>query len=110
MEILEQQYIYPQIDIIKDEYISTEGTYNIYAMELTAIKHYSKRRSRNIQNPYLHRYSIRIFTDNQSAIQAVDSSTCQSGQYIVREKLDTIDRIQEIKPPAPSISNEFQDT
>src|SRR5271169_4335456 len=39
-----------------------------------------------------------VFTDNQSAIQAVDSPMRQSGQYIIKEILDTIDRIHEVKP------------
>jgi ribonuclease HI len=39
-----------------------------------------------------------IFTDNQAAIQAVDSAKCQSGQYIVERILNTIDRIHEAKP------------
>ena len=34
--------------------------------------------------------------DNQSAIQAVDSPKCQSGQYIVEEILDTIDGIHKV--------------
>ena len=39
-----------------------------------------------------------IFTDNQSAIQAIESPNRQSGQYIVKEILDTIDRIHEVNP------------
>ena len=39
-----------------------------------------------------------IFTDNQAAIQAVDSPKSQSRQYIINEILNKIDRIQEIKP------------
>jgi len=39
-----------------------------------------------------------IFTDNQSAIQAIESPNRQSGQYIVNEILDTIDRIHEANP------------
>ena len=39
-----------------------------------------------------------IFTDNQSAIQAVESPKRQSGQYIIEEILDAIDRIHKVKP------------
>jgi len=42
--------------------------------------------------------NIYIFTDNQSAIQMVKSPKWQSGQYIVKKILDTIDRIYEAAP------------
>jgi ribonuclease HI len=42
--------------------------------------------------------NVYVFTDNQSAIQAVDSPKQQSGQYIIEEILDTIDRIHETHP------------
>jgi len=42
--------------------------------------------------------NVYIFTDNQSAIQTVESPKCKSGQYIVKEILDIIDRIHQTKP------------
>jgi hypothetical protein len=39
-----------------------------------------------------------VFTDNQSAIQAIDTPKHQSGQYIIKEILDTIDKIHELAP------------
>jgi ribonuclease HI len=39
-----------------------------------------------------------IFTDNQSAIQAVETPKRQSGQYIVEKILDTIDEIHKLAP------------
>ncbi len=42
--------------------------------------------------------NVYVFTYNQSAIQAVDSPKRQSGQYIIKEILDIIDRIHEVKP------------
>ena len=84
----------PIIDVIKGEYIGTEETHNVYAAELTAIQ-----MAITLFEEKIEKYTkIHILTDNQSAIQAVDSSKRQSGQYIVKEILDTIDRIQEIKP------------
>ena len=84
----------PTIDVIKGEYIGTEGTHNVYAAELSAIQMVIILFEEKIEE-YTN---IHIFTDNQSAIQAVDSPKRQSGQYIVKEILDIIDRIQKIKP------------
>ena len=42
--------------------------------------------------------NVHIFTDNQSAIQAIESPKQQSGQYIIKSILDRIDKIQEAKP------------
>src|SRR5436189_118572 len=42
--------------------------------------------------------NVHIFTDNQSAIQAIESPKQQSGQYIIKSILDKIDKIQEAKP------------
>ena len=84
----------PTIDIIKGEYIGTENTHNVYAAELTAIQ-----MAIILFEEKIEKYTnIHIFTDNQSAIQAVESPKRQSGQYIIKEILDIIDRIQEIKP------------
>ena len=46
-------------------------------------------------NEYVNIY---IFTENQSAIQTIDSPKRQSGQYIIKKIMDTIERINEIKP------------
>ena len=42
--------------------------------------------------------NVFIFTDNEAAIQAVESPMRQSGQYIIKEILDKIDNIHETKP------------
>ena len=84
----------PTIDVTEGEYIGTEETHNVYAAELTAIQ-----MAIILFEEKIEEYTkIHIFTDNQSAIQAVDTPKRQSGQYIVKEILDIIDRIQEIKP------------
>jgi hypothetical protein len=41
---------------------------------------------------------VYVFTDNQSAIQAVETPKRQSGQYIVEKILDTIDKIHKLAP------------
>jgi ribonuclease HI len=42
--------------------------------------------------------NVYIFTDNQSSIKAVEHPTHQSGQYIIKEILDTISRPRHFKP------------
>src|SRR2546423_4652065 len=42
--------------------------------------------------------NVYIFMDNQSTIQTVEAPTQQSGQHIITEILDIIDRIHEVKP------------
>ncbi len=42
--------------------------------------------------------NVYIFTDNQSAIQTIESPKQQSGQYIIELILNAIDKIHECKP------------
>ena len=42
--------------------------------------------------------NVYIFTDNQSAIQTIETPKQQSGQYIIESILDKIDGIHEAKP------------
>jgi len=42
--------------------------------------------------------NVHIFSDSQAAIQAIESPRRQSGQYIIKDILDKIDGIHEIKP------------
>ena len=42
--------------------------------------------------------NVYLFTDNQAAIQAIESPKQQSGQYIIKSILDRIDKIYEAKP------------
>ena len=72
---------------IKGKYIGTDEIHNIYEMELIAIQMAVKLFEEKI-NQYKNVY---IFTDNQSAIQTIDSPKWQSGQYIIKEILNIID-------------------
>jgi ribonuclease HI len=81
----------PTTNAIKEEYIDTDDIYNIYAAELTAI-----RMAITTFQEMMDKYNnIYIFMDNQAAIQAIDTPTRQSGQYIIEEILDTIEKIHE---------------
>jgi len=84
----------PTTNITNGEYIGTDDTHNVYAAELTAI-HMAVTLFEEKINKYTNVY---IFTDNQSAIQAVEAPKRQSGQYIVEKILDIIDKIHEVKP------------
>ena len=84
----------PTTRVTKGEYLGTDDTHNVYAAELTAIQ-MAVALFEEKTDEYTNAY---VFTDNQSAIQAVDSPMRQSGQYIIKEILDTIDRIHEAKP------------
>src|SRR5213083_8575 len=84
----------PTINVTKGEYIGTDNTHNVYAAELTATK-----MSITLLEERIEEYSnVHIFTDNQSAIQAIESPKQQSGQYIIKSILDIIDKIHETKP------------
>ena len=84
----------PSLKATKGEYIGTEDTHNVYAAELTAIQMAVSEFERKID-----KYSnVYIFTDNQSAIQTIESPKRQSGQYIIKGILDIIDRTYAIKP------------
>ena len=83
----------PTSHIIKNEYIGTEDTHNVYAGELTAIQ-----MAVTLFEEKFEKYqNIHIFTDNQAAIQAVEHPRRQSGQYIIKGILDIINRIQDVK-------------
>ena len=84
----------PTNNAIKGEYIGTDNTHNVYAAELTAIQMTIMLFEEKIQE-HSNAY---IFTDNQSAIQAIETPKQQFGQYIIESILDRINKIQEAKP------------
>jgi ribonuclease HI len=84
----------PTAKITKGKYIGTDDTHNVYAAELTAIQMAAKLFEEKINE----HTNVHIFTDNQSAIQTIDSPKRQSGQYIVKKILDIIDRVHKTKP------------
>ena len=84
----------PTLNMTITEYIGTENTHNVYAAELMAIQMAVFLFEKRIEEyPNVH-----IFTDNQSAIQTIESPKRQSGQYIVKGILDIIDRVYAVKP------------
>jgi len=84
----------PTTRVTRGEYIGTEDTHNVYAAELTAVQMAVALFEEKIEE-YANAY---IFADNQAAIQAVGSPSRQSGQYIVEDILDTVDRVYRTKP------------
>ena len=76
------------------KYMGTEDTHIVYAAELTAIQMAVTLFEQKIEE-YKNAY---IFIDSQSTIKAIKHPRCQSGQYIIQEVLDTIDRIHSHKP------------
>jgi ribonuclease HI len=84
----------PTLKSTTGEYIGTEDTHNVYSAELMAIQ-----MAVTLFESKIEEYSnIHIFTDNQSAIQTIESPKRKSGQYIVKGILDIIDRIYAVKP------------
>src|SRR5204863_3863308 len=96
----------PTINVTKGEYIGTDNTHNVYAAELTAIQMAITLFEEKIQE-YPNVY---IFTDNQSAIQTIETPKQQSGQYIIESILDKIDESMKPSQPAIFTSNGYQDT
>jgi ribonuclease HI len=84
----------PTIRVTRGEYIGTEDTHNVYAAELTAVQMAVALVEEKVEE-YANVY---IFADNQAAIQAVGSPSRQSGQYIVEDIIDAIDRVHRTKP------------
>ena len=76
------------------KYIGTDNIHNVYAAELIATRMAITLFKERIQE----HSNVHIFTDNQSAIQAIESPKQQSGQYIIKSILDIIDKIYEAKP------------
>jgi hypothetical protein len=88
----------PTLRTAKGKYIGTDETHNVYAAELMAIQMAVSLSEEKIED-YTN---VHIFTDNQSAIQTIESPRQQSGQYIIKGIIDIIidiiDRIHAIKP------------
>ncbi len=84
----------PTINVTKGKYIGTDNTHNVYTAELMAIQMAITLFKEKIQE-YPNVY---VFTDNQSAIQTIETPKQQSRQYIIKSILDKIDKIHEAKP------------
>ena len=75
-------------------YLGKADTANVYAAELTAI-HLGINMAGKSHEQYDKCF---IFVDNQSSIQAIDKPKQQSGQYIIRNILQSLDELQNQRP------------
>ena len=84
----------PTTATYEGKYMGTEDTHIVYAAELTAIQMAVTLFEQKIEE-YKNAH---IFIDSQPAIKAIEYPRRQSGQYIIQEVLNTIDRIHSSKP------------
>src|SRR5579859_4482658 len=75
-------------------YLGKADTANVYAAELTAI-HIGINMAGKSHEQYKKCF---IYIDNQSSIQAVDKPKQQSGQYIIHNILQSLDKLQIQRP------------
>src|SRR5271167_4787812 len=75
-------------------YLGKADTANVYAAELTAIQLGISMAGKSHEQ-YDKCF---IFVDNQSSIRAIDKPKQQSGQYIIRNILQTLDELQNQRP------------
>jgi len=71
-----------------------EQTMNVYAAELTGIQ----IAMQSTTNVPAHYTKCNIYADSQSAITAILQPKQQSGQYILRNIHNNLEKIQENKP------------
>ena len=84
----------PTTSTVAHDYLGKTDNANVYAAELTAI-HLGVKMAGKSQEQYDKCY---IYVDNQSAIQAIDNPKQQSGQYIIRNILQSLDELQTQRP------------
>ena len=84
----------PTIPAVAHDYLGKADHTNVYAAELTAI-HLGIKMAGKSPEQYDKCY---IYVDNQSSIQAIDKPKQQSGQYIVRNILQSLDELQNQRP------------
>src|SRR5579859_7736627 len=84
----------PTISAVAHHHLGKADSTNVYAAELTAIHLGVKMASESpeqFDKCYIH-------VDNQSSIQAIDKPRQQSGQYIIRNILQSLDELQTQRP------------
>jgi histidinol-phosphate/aromatic aminotransferase/cobyric acid decarboxylase-like protein len=78
----------------RTKYMNTSTTFTIYAAELKGIK-LTFRIVLDIHVKTNTPSKCTAFTDNQSAIQAIANPGCPSGQYILAEAIQALDKLRE---------------
>ena len=84
----------PSISIVAHDYLGKTDSTNVYAAELTAIHLGIKMAGTSSE----HHNECYIYADSQPSIQAIDKPKQQSGQYIIRNILNSLDELQNERP------------
>ena len=84
----------PTISAVAHHHLGKADNTNVYAAELTGI-HLAVKMAGKSPEQYDKCY---IYVDNQSSIQAIDKPKQQSGQYIIRNILQSLDELQNQRP------------
>jgi len=84
----------PTTSAAAHHYLGKADNTNVYAAELTGI-HLAVKMAGKSSEQYDKCY---IYVDNQSSIQAIDKPKQQSGQYIIRNILQSLEELQNQRP------------
>ena len=83
----------PTLNNVTHQHLGKDTQYNVYISEITALQMAAQELQGNHEISICH-----IYTDSQAAIKAIDNPRRQSGQQVIKEFLDCVDRVIEIHP------------